>query len=100
MDGRKRNKGTKNNKGGNPGYGKSLLFKDKVDKFSPLFWQRLTAFIKSKDKSDVKFAMHEFNLIQTKMIPQDLTTGGMPFKQTSTDELKVQLAETLANLLK
>ena len=100
MDGRRKNKGTKNNKGGGLSYPKLKTITENVDKFSPLFWQKLNAMIKSKDKTDVRFALSEFNKIQCKMIPQDVTTGGQPFKQISTEDLKAQLAETLVNLLK
>lgn len=75
-DGRKNNSGTKGNKGGSPGYGKLEFIKDKVIKHSVSWWKKWESMMKSKDMQDVKFAMTEFNKLQTKMIPQDLTSDG------------------------
>jgi hypothetical protein len=60
-------------KRGNPGYGKMENIRQNVDKFSPLFWDLMEGFAKSKSKEDQKFFIQEFNKIQTKMIPQELT---------------------------
>jgi hypothetical protein len=62
-------------KRGNQGYGKTELVKGNVDKFSPLFWDLMDKYAKSKNKSDQKFFMQEFNKLQAKMIPQQL--GGI-----------------------
>ena len=77
MDGRKNNKGTKGNKGNSgKGYGPALALKANVDKFSPIFWDQLEMMITHDDLNLRKFAMTEFNKIQCKMIPQDVTSGG------------------------
>lgn len=75
MAAEKGNNYAKDNKGGNPGYGKLKNLKDNVDKFSPLFWEGLNDMMKG-DKTDKKWAMQEFNKIQLRMIPQDITSGG------------------------
>jgi hypothetical protein len=62
-------------KRGNPGYGKMENIRQNVDKFSPVFWQLMEEFAKSKRKDDKRFFMQEFNKIQTKMIPQKLAGG-------------------------
>lgn len=63
---------------GAPGYGKMAQITANVDKFSPLFWQLMEEFGTSSRKDDKKFFIQEFNKIQSKMIPQDITTGGQP----------------------
>jgi hypothetical protein len=63
-------------KRGNPGYGKSEMIRENVDKFSPLFWQLMEKFGKSKTKADQRFFIQEFNKIQVRMIPQELTGEG------------------------
>jgi hypothetical protein len=60
-------------KRGNPGYGKMENIRQNVDKFSPVFWDLMGKFAKSKSKDDQRFFIQEFNKIQTKMIPQQLT---------------------------
>jgi hypothetical protein len=62
-------------KRGNQGYGKTEMVKENVDKFSPLFWDLMGKFAKSKVKEDQKFFMQEFNKLQAKLIPQQL--GGI-----------------------
>jgi hypothetical protein len=78
MDGRKNNKGTKGNKGGNPGYGKQNFIKSNVKKHQEEWWTQIVAMMKGDDKIDRKFALVEFNKLQLKMCPQnvDLTSGG------------------------
>lgn len=60
-------------KRGNPGYGKMQNIRDQVDKFSPLFWSLMEEMAISNRKEDKKFFIQEFNKIQTKMIPQDVS---------------------------
>lgn len=70
-------------KRGNPGYGKLELIRTNVSKYTPVFWQLMDEFSKSKSKDDKRFLITEFNKIQTKMIPQD---GNLDF----TGELKIK----------
>jgi hypothetical protein len=63
-------------KRGNPGYGKMENIRQNVDKFSPVFWDLMDKFAKSKAKDDQRFFMQEFNNIQTRMIPTELTGEG------------------------
>jgi hypothetical protein len=81
MAAEKGNQYAKGNKGGNPGYGKSKNLVARVDKFEPLFWDELEKMITGDDKADRKYAMTEFNKIQLKMIPQDITSGGKEIPQ-------------------
>lgn len=60
-------------KRGNQGYGKTEMVKENVDKFSPLFWQLMEKYAKSKTKADQRFFMQEFNKLQAKLIPQQVT---------------------------
>jgi hypothetical protein len=80
MDGRKNNKGQKGNKGGSPGHGKMSFVRDMVEKHSELWWIELEKMMRSKNSSDKKFAMSEFNKLQAKMVPQDIdvTSDGAP----------------------
>jgi hypothetical protein len=74
-------------KRGNQGYGKTELIKGNVDKFSPLFWQLMEKYAKSKVKEDQKFFMQEFNKIQTKMIVQQVSgpdNGPIPVQWMSS----------------
>jgi len=75
-DGRKNNKGTKGNNGGNPGYGQMVFIRNKVKKYCPQWWKEWDKMIKAKDKDLKKFAMQEFNKLQVKMVPQDITSAG------------------------
>ena len=72
---------------GQKGYGQSLLFEKEFNKFEPLFWAELTKFIKSDVKEDRKFAMQEFNKINTKKIPQE-NTGEVNFNVTIKDYVR------------
>jgi hypothetical protein len=62
-------------KRGNPGYGKSEMIRQNIDKFSPVFWALMDEFAKSKNKEDKRFFIQEFNKIQVKMIPTEV--GGV-----------------------
>lgn len=77
-------------KRGNPGYGKMENIRQNVDKFSPLFWDLMEGFAKSKSKEDQRFFIQEFNKIQTKMIPQELTGEG-------GGDIKVQIVQYGSN---
>jgi hypothetical protein len=79
-DGRQNN-GGKRKGAGNPGYGKRKNLVARVDKFEPFFWDELEKMITGDDKADRKYAMTEFNKIQLKMIPQDITSGGKEIPQ-------------------
>ena len=96
----KGNKFAKGNKGGNPGYGKMSFITDNANKILPEWWKLANKWLKSKNEKLQQVAFQELNKIQVKMIPQDLTTGGLPFKQTSDDDLKNNLADKIALLLK
>lgn len=61
---------------GNPGYGKMSSVLKKVKVFHPLWWTEWEAMMTGEDVVNKKFAMTEFNKLQVKMIPQDITTGG------------------------
>ena len=51
-------------------------FMKNVDKYSQVFWDNLGAMMEGNDKGDRRFAMQEYNKIQVKMIPQDITSDG------------------------
>lgn len=70
--------GNPGNKGGtgNPGYRKLRMVSEKVDKFSEVWWKKWEEMIDGEDKQSVRVAMTEFNKLQCKMIPQDITSGG------------------------
>lgn len=74
-------------KRGNPGYGKSEMIRQNVDKFSPVFWDLMDRFAKSKSKEDQRFFIQEFNKIQVKMIPQTVQgdEDGGPIKVNLTN---------------
>lgn len=72
MDGRVNNKGTKGNKGGNPGYGKNNFIASNVSKFQQRWWDEWEKMILDGDKTDKKWALQEFNKLQSKMAPQSL----------------------------
>ena len=76
MDGRANNKGIKGNRGGSPGYGASINLLKKIDKFEDTWWEILEEMIRGDDKQDRRIAFTEYNKLQTKRIPQDITTGG------------------------
>ena len=58
-------------KRGNPGYGKSEMIRQNIDKFSPVFWD-LMEVLAQGDKDDKRLFIQEFNKLQVKMIPQTL----------------------------
>jgi len=58
---------------GNPGYGKMKNLETNLEKFSPVFWALMDQFAKSKVKSDQRFFLQEFNKLQVRMVPQQLT---------------------------
>jgi hypothetical protein len=66
-------------KRGNQGYGKAYFIKEKVTKYEELWWKEWEAMMIGDDKDDRKFAMAEFNKLQQKMMPTDLTSMGKPF---------------------
>jgi hypothetical protein len=55
---------------GNKGYAKMEYIKTKVAEYSDMWWEKWEKLMKSKRPDDWKFAMSEFNKLQTKMIPQ------------------------------
>ncbi len=63
---------------GNPGYGKLLFLKTKVEELSPLWFEQVEKMMKSKNIGDKKFALAELNKLQVKMIPQQV--GGIDDK--------------------
>jgi len=68
----KGNNYAKGNNGGNPGYGKMAFIKAKVEQYSELWWKEWEEMMTSEAMDHKKFAMTEFNKLQTKMIPQSL----------------------------
>ena len=69
--------GNKNAVGHGKGSGRKCAYQEKnlqenVDKFSPIFWEKLNEYIESGDDTKERFAMSEFNKIQVKMILQKL----------------------------
>src|SRR5207244_1238486 len=67
---------------GNPGIGKMKQLKDNMDKYEPLFWQLMERFGHSRSKEDQRFFVQEFNKLQAKLIPQQLSgEGGGPIEQ-------------------
>jgi hypothetical protein len=79
-------------KRGNQGYGKTELIKGNIDKFSPLFWDLMEKFAKSKTKEDQKFFMQEFNKLQAKLIPQQLSGVG-------DEPIQVQWQQSLSPII-
>lgn len=72
----------------------------RADKFAPIFWDKLEEWMNSGDSDKEKFAMQEFNKIQTKRIPQDITSGGkelptpiMAINEVHTDNSNKQDSE-------
>jgi len=61
------------NKGGNPGAGKLNAVRQKIDKYHPLWWERWLVMMDSDDKQERFEAMREFNKLQCKMIPTQIT---------------------------
>jgi hypothetical protein len=61
------------NKRGNQGYGKVEMIRQNFDKFSPRFWELMEAYSTSGHPEKERLFITEFNKIQTKMIPQELT---------------------------
>ena len=72
----KGNKNAVGNNGGNPGYGQLEYIKKQVEKYSPDWWLMWKALMRGETKEDIKYAMTEFNKLQLKLIPQDITSGG------------------------
>ena len=106
MDGRKNNKGTKNNKGGNPGYGKLEFIRKKVDEFCPLWWQEWEAMMNSKPDEFVNDNVKE--ILQTllakgekytvKEIIEGLAKGAFQRKQfamTEFNKLQMKMLPTI-----
>jgi len=69
MDGRTNNKGTKGNNGGNPGHGKLNMVREKVKHYMPQWWTNWELMMNEGAKEDKRWAMTEFNKLQTKMMP-------------------------------
>lgn len=113
----KGNQYAKGNKGGNPGFGRMAFIKDKMAKYSPLWWKEWEGMMNGElFKKDLekfkngevkqsfeefqkilsnatdlkKFAMSEFNKLQAKMIPTQIAgdDDGGPLKMTITWENK------------
>lgn len=75
-DGRSNNGGARTGSG-SPGYGKLAFLKEQVTHYAPLWWAELGLMLQqTESREDKRFAMAEFNKIQVKMIPQDLTSDG------------------------
>lgn len=71
-------KGKKGNKGG----GRKTIAQEfsvvkAVNKYAPKFWKKIEQMLDDKRPiEEIKFAMQEFNKVQIKTIPTDLTTKG------------------------
>lgn len=68
MDGRSNNGGARPNSG-SKGYGKQNFIKERVKQYEELWWTIFAEMLSGSDKDDRKFAMGEFNKIQSKMVP-------------------------------
>ena len=78
-DGRSKNGGARTG-AGSPGYGKLEFIKRKVTQHSELWWQEWEIMMQGAWEQK-KEAMREFNKLQAKMIPQDVTSGGKELPQ-------------------
>lgn len=93
------NKNGVGNKGGNPGYGKSLFLKNQVDKFSPIFWKEMNRIMNAKTedyvtKDIVKLieTMMDKSEYQAKEIIKYLARGAMEDKKFAMAEFnKIQV---------
>ena len=66
------------NKGGRKGFGEELQIIERYSALTEPFFVVLTEMLQSKEKSDRKWAVEQLNKAYTKMIPQDVTSGGQP----------------------
>ena len=69
MDGRKNNRGTEGNNGGNPGFGALKLIRNNVKKHCPKWWDAWKKDMKSEKFEQRRVAMQEFNKLQVKLMP-------------------------------
>ncbi|MBU0598796.1 hypothetical protein KKF61_07490 [Patescibacteria group bacterium] len=106
MDGRVNNKGTKNNDGGNPGYGALKAIRDNVKKYCPLWWKEWEDMMKSKPDEFINDNVKELlqGLIKkgdkysAKEIIKDLAKGAFYRKQfamTEFNKLQAKLMPTI-----
>ena len=72
MDGRVNN-GGKREGAGSKGFGRLNRIRENVDKYSELWWNRWEQSMTSDDKQERLHAMTEFNKLQCKMIPTEVT---------------------------
>lgn len=61
---------------GHPGHGHIQYIKNKVKFYQDVWWKELGSLMQSGNFEEKRFAMNEFNKIQVKMIPQDITSLG------------------------
>lgn len=54
---------------------RSTYIKEKVFKYSGMFWDKWLELIISGDKDDLKFAMSEYNKLQQKVLPTQIEDG-------------------------
>ena len=79
MDGRQNNGGSRPGAGA-PGYGKMKAIREYVEKFTPLWFENLSAFMEGSDKNDRKYAMTELGKLMGKMIPTQVESDSALFK--------------------
>lgn len=66
------------NKGGRKGFGEELRIVERYSALTEDFFIVLKEMLASEDKADRKWAVEQLNKAYTKMIPQDITSGGQP----------------------
>ena len=69
----------------------------KFNAFNPMWWRTLREFANSEDLGLRKFAMTEYNKLQTKKIPQDITTGGDKLEFYDKDQVRRIAERSLRN---
>ena len=58
-----------------------------ANRFKPKFWNMLNEWIDSEDDNKIKTALIEFNKVQVKLIPTDITSGGKELKNLTKEDV-------------
>lgn len=77
-------------------YDEAKLIKN-LETYSVLFWDTLGKWFRSDDEKKQQFAMTEFNKIQVRTIPQDITSGGEKLNFYDERQLKTIAARTISD---
>lgn len=64
------------NKSGRKGFGEELKIVERYSALTEPFFKVIQEMLASEEKADKKWAVEQLNKAYTKMIPQDITTGG------------------------